>query len=353
MAVTMPRWKCIILGASGLVGQRLQQRLANHPMFEIAAVAGSPKSSGKKLSEIPWRLSEPKPVLPELEIIDANHQDLAEKCRSLDVKVAFSGLPSDIAKSVEKLLTDGGIKVFSNASSYRRVKGIPMIIPEINSQHFHNSLHYCATNCTLIPMALPMAAISQIAEIKSVSMHSEQALSGAGWELLFDPDAIAGKQDPEIPGEAEKTAAELLHVLGVMTQQEVKPAKFPTDIKCRRVSRLDGHQVFVKVRTNKVIDPQILEQKLRSISLSKELPSRPKKAIHIVENIDVTKHLWTDGENFSSNPNPADDLKIGMSIVVGNISVDKNLISFSAYSHNTIRGAAGGLVYLAEHVLTT
>ena len=87
--------------------------------------------------------------------------------------------------------------------------------------------------------------------------------------------------------------------------------------------------------------------------MEKELPSRPKNAIHIVENIDVAKHLWSDGENFSSNPNPADDLKIGMSIVVGNISVDKNLISFSAYSHNTIRGAAGGLVYLAEHVLTT
>ena len=352
MADTMARWKCIILGASGLVGQRLQQRLANHPMFEIAAVAGSPKSSGKKLSAIPWRLSEPKPQLPELEIIDANHQDLAKICQSLDVKVAFSGLPSDIAKSVEKMLTDGGIKVFSNASSYRRVKGIPMIIPEINSHHFHDSLHYCATNCTLIPMAVPMAAISQIAKIESVSMRSEQALSGAGWELLFDPDAIAGKQDPEIPGEADKTAAELLHVLGVMMQQEVQPATFPTDIKCQRVSRLDGHQVFVEVKTNKVIDSQILKQELRSLNLEKELPSRPKNAIHIVENIDAAEHLWSDGEHFSSNPNPAEDLKIGMSIVVGNITVDKSLISFSAYSHNTIRGAAGGLVYLAEHVLT-
>ena len=68
--------------------------------------------------------------MPELEIIDANHQDLAKICQSLDVKVAFSGLPSGIAKSVEKMLTDGGIKVFSNASSYRRVKGIPMIIPK-------------------------------------------------------------------------------------------------------------------------------------------------------------------------------------------------------------------------------
>lgn len=348
----MPRWKCIVLGASGLVGQRLQQRLANHPMFEIAAIAGSPKSSGKGLSAIPWRLSEPRPELPELMIIDANRQDLASLCQNLDVKIAFSGLPSDIAKSVEKTLTDGGIRVFSNASSYRRVKGIPMIIPEINSHHIHDSLHYCATNCTLIPMAIPIAAISQIAEIKSVSMRSEQALSGAGWELLFDPEAIAGKQDPEIPGEADKTAAELLHVLGTISQQEVKPTTFPIDIKCQRVSRLDGHQVFVEVKTNEEIDSQILEQKLRTIDLTKELPSRPKKAIHIVENIDVIEHLWSDGEHFTNNPNPAVNLKTGMSIVVGNISIDKNVISFSAYSHNTIRGAAGGLVYLAEYVLT-
>ena len=71
--------------------------------------------------------------------------------------------------------------VFSNASSYRRTAGVPMIIPEINPQHFSKSMHYCATNCTLIPLAIPVSAINEIAEIKSVKMRSEQALSGAGW----------------------------------------------------------------------------------------------------------------------------------------------------------------------------
>ena len=82
--------------------------------------------------------------------------------------------------------------------AYRRKTGIPMIIPEINPHHFSNSMHYCATNCTLIPLAIPVSAISKFSAIKSVKMRSEQALSGAGWELLFDEQALAGKVNPHI-----------------------------------------------------------------------------------------------------------------------------------------------------------
>ena len=348
----MSRHKCLILGASGLVGQSLQQRLANHPMFEIGAVAGSNATSGNELDSIPWRLEEGRPSLPNLTILNANSTKLSDECHKLGIKFAFSGLPSSVAKDVEKRLTESGIMVFSNASSYRRKNGIPMIIPEINPHHFSNSMHYCATNCTLIPLAIPVSAISKFSAIKSVKMRSEQALSGAGWELLFDEQALAGKVNPHIENEAEKTASELLYVMGDLSLEQVTIADFNTDIKCQRVARKDGHQVFVEVEIEHEITLNNFIDEINSITTFNELPSGPLKAVHIVDEIDPKLHLWTDGYDFESDPNPIINLKTGMAIVVGNITIDGTKISFSAYSHNTVRGAAGGLVYLAEFVLS-
>ena len=348
----MTRRKCLVLGAGGLVGQRLQQRLVNHPMFEIVAVAGSPSSADKQLSSIPWRLDEERPNLPELIVIDANNPNLAQQCQALGIELAFSGLPSEVAQSVEQALVGAGITVFSNSSAYRRKPNVPMIIPEINPHHNYSSKHYCATNCTLIPLALPVAAISKLSAIVSVKMRSEQALSGAGWRLLYDQQALSGNVNPNIDGEAEKTSAELLHVLGSMQNQLVSPAEFSLDIKCQRIARRDGHLVSVTLKTQHSIElPEIIQQ-FETLEMSHEVPSKPKQAIHLVDKINPTNHLWSDGKNFTSNPKPSDDLKTGMAVVVGGLSVEGDTISFNAYSHNTIRGAAGGLVYLAEFLLT-
>ena len=342
---------CIILGASGLVGQRLQQRLIEHPLFKISAIAGSPSTAGQELDDIPWRLDESRPDLPNLVVIDVNSSDLIEQCKIKNIEIAFSALPSKIALDIEKKLVDAGIIVFSNASTYRRKPKIPMIIPEINSHHFHKSLHYCATNCTLIPLAIPIFAIANISPIQSIKMRSEQALSGAGWELLNDKEALHGNVEPHIEGEAEKTAKELLHVMGSIENQDVKPADFDLEVKCERISRRDGHQVFVEVKTeNSVQLEDILKQFLRT-ELTNNLPSKPYQTIHIVDKIDTDKHLWSDGKSFTTNPTPKNDLKAGMAVVVGNLEVEERTIKFSAFSHNTIRGAAGGLVYLAEFVM--
>jgi aspartate-semialdehyde dehydrogenase len=347
----MTRQKCLILGASGLVGQRLQQRLHNHPLFEMTAVAGSSATVGRKLSALEWRLEGGRPELSDLTVLDTNAPNLIEKIQRLGIKIAFSALPSDIAYEVEKRLVEAGIMVFSNASSYRRTVGVPMIIPEVNPQHFSTSMHYCATNCTLIPLALPVSAINEIAEIKSVKMRSEQALSGAGWKLLFDEAALAGNVNPEIDGEAEKTGAELLYVLGDEKSGSIASADFEIDIKCKRVSRRDGHQVFVEIELDRKLAIKQVHQCLESITTNKSLPSSPITAIHIVEHIDVKQHLWSDGITFESNPDLLTDLKTGMAVIVGDIVIDENTVSFSAYSHNTIRGAAGGVVYLAEFVM--
>ena len=347
----MTRRKCLVLGAGGLVGQRLQQRLVHHPMFKIMAIAGSPSSADQQLSSIPWRLDEDRPNLPDLLVIDANSPNLAQHCRSLGIKFAFSGLPSSVAQSVEKVLTDAGITVFSNSSAYRRKPNVPMIVPEINPHHNYPSKHYCATNCTLIPLALPLAAISKLSNIVSVEMRSEQALSGAGWQLLFDPQALSGKVNPNIDGEAEKTSAELLHILGDVQNQLVTPAEFFLNVHCQRIVRRDGHQVFVTVKTQNQLELTQIIQQLQTLEIVQELPSKPKQAIHLVDKVNPEKHLWSDGKHFSDNPDPSRDLKTGMAVIVGDLSVEGETISFSAYSHNTIRGAAGGLVYLAEFLL--
>ena len=182
-------------------------------------------------------------------------------------------------------------------------------------------------------------------------MRSEQALSGAGWQLLFDQQALSGKVNPNIDGEAEKTSAELLHILGGVQNQLVTPAEFFLNVHCQRIVRRDGHQVFVTVKTQNQLELTQIIQQLQTLEIVQELPSKPKQAIHLVDKVNPEKHLWSDGKHFSDNPDPSRDLKTGMAVIVGDLSVEGETISFSAYSHNTIRGAAGGLVYLAEFLL--
>jgi aspartate-semialdehyde dehydrogenase len=137
----MNRLNAVILGASGLVGQRLQQRLADHPWFEVTAIAGSPETAGLHHSQVEWRLDGNKPLF-DLSICSMDSIP--------DADIAFSALPSDIALQVEPTLVERGISVFSNASAFRRVDGIPLVIPEVNpadledfNGHMRNKLYCC------------------------------------------------------------------------------------------------------------------------------------------------------------------------------------------------------------------
>lgn len=349
----MSRRPCIVLGASGLVGQRLQQRLINHPFFELKAVSGSKQTAGKCLDEVEWRLEQERPNLPNLEVLDLNAEDFLSSLDSLGIKVAFSALPDDIATIIEAKLAKSGIIVFSNSNAYRRTPGVPLVIPEINQHHLsqHEKNIFCATNCTLLPVAIPLSAICQELKVSHIQMRSRQALSGAGWRLLFDQEALNGNHDKSIPGEAEKTTAELLHIFNQAGNQNVANSSFTTDFQCQRVSRKDGHLVVVEVMIEGTTTVEDVVEIMNNFNQSNfdSSPSSPKKPIHLVDRIDTEHHLWSDGENFSINPNPTDDLKTGMSIVLGDLEVfNNNTIRFSAYSHNTIRGAAGGVILLAE-----
>ena len=352
----MRRRPTIVLGASGLVGQRMQQRLTNHPWFELKAIGGRAERSQQSLEEIPWRLEQQRPDLPKIPILNTSSEYFVDDLIQLNIEVAFSCLPSDAAESLEPILAQAGIAVFSNASFHRRKQGIPLVIPDVNPEHFAEfsttkGPHACGTNCTLIPMAAPLAALRDYGPSK-VKMRSEQALSGAGWRLLFDEKAMNEKLEPSIPGEAEKVHEEFLHVFGTSRQSIVHPADIEVDVKCQRVARKDGHQVFVEATFTKPLSYEKVLSAFNSQrfnSTVSKCPSAPIQPLHVVEKIDVDRHLWSDGVTFSNQPEPSKNLQTGMAVIVGNVEIhDKHTLTFSAYSHNTIRGAAGGTMLLAE-----
>jgi len=355
----MRRRPSVVLGASGLVGQRMQQRLHHHPWFEMKAVGGSASTAGTLLNDVPWRLQENRPDIPSLVVHDVLGTSFVQDMLDLGIEVAFSCLPSEAAERIESALAKAGIAVFSNASHHRREEGIPLVIPDVNPDHMRafassKGAHACGTNCTLVPLASPLAALRGFG-IERVSMRSEQALSGAGWRLLHDQDAHAGHLSPDIPGEAEKVCEELLHVFGEIEHVHVTPAEFDVEVHCQRVARPDGHQVYVEVEFSDPVTRELVTEALRSHdweTVAKSCPSTPHRPLHLVERIDVSEHLWSDGIQFTTNPDPSINLKTGMAVVVGNLEIKSpHSISFAGYSHNTIRGAAGGTLFLAELAL--
>ena len=310
----MSRYSVAILGASGLVGQRLQELLYNHPFFEVVAIAGSPKHVGLMFEEIEWRLDSQR---PNYDILICSMSDIP------DVDITFSALPSNVAEIVEPSLVARGIHVFSNASAFRRVAGIPLVIPEINPEAMRAyEGHACATNCTVVPVVMPIKGLLPLG-IKSVTIQTRQALSGAGWRLLSDESALAGDVNPFIQGEEEKLIAEFKHLLDL---------EIPVIASCNRVPHRDGHFVSCGVEVSRSTSIEEVSKMMTLPSL--DLPSSPRVVNMIIEESpNRAEHLWTGH---------------GMTTTVGNIRVEGNIIRFDALSHNTIRGAAGGVILLAE-----
>ena len=339
----MQRRKAVVMGAGGLVAQRLQQRLAHHPWFELAAVVGSPRYVGQGLDKVPWGLPEDRPELPPLTVGDIADPATAQALAREGVTVAFSALPAEEAKALEPMWSNAGITVFSNASAFRRHPGVPLVIPEVNADALKAPLtHACATNCTLLPLVLPCAALEASFGIAAFEMRSEQGLSGGGFAYMNDA-LERGDVAAEIPGEAEKTEAEFRHVLDWGGEAA---------LTCARVMREDGHHVYVTATLKR---EATVEQAVSCLKQWSEehrfhhLPSSPHQPLMMKDKINVERDLYADGEGNPLHPDPAFDLKAGMAITVANLSCPTPFtVQFEAYSHNTLRGAAGGLVYLAE-----
>ena len=344
-----------ILGATGMVGQRFITLLANHPWYEITALAASPRSAGKTYEEAVggrWKMQTPMPeCVKKMAVMNVNE---IEKVAS-EVDFVFSAV--DMTKEEIRAIEDAYAKtetpVVSNNSAHRWTPDVPMVVPEINPEHFKviefqkkrlgtkRGFVAVKPNCSIQSYAPVLTAWKEF-EPYEVVATTYQAISGAG-KTFKDWPEMEGNIIPYIGGEEEKSEQEPLKVWGHVENGKIVKADAPAiTAQCLRVPVSDGHTaaVFVKFADGKKpsmeqIKADWADFKGRPQEL--ELPSAPKQFIHYFEEPDRPQ-AKLDRE-----------LEGGMAVSMGRLRPDTQYdYKFVGLSHNTLRGAAGGAVLLAE-----
>jgi aspartate-semialdehyde dehydrogenase len=333
-----------ILGATGAVGQRFIQLLANHPWFEVAEVAASDRSAGKPYAEAcTWRLPDAPPAAVGKLVV--TNLDATFRSRLL-----FSGLDSSVAGEAETALAGRGYAVISNSRNHRMDPDVPLLIPEINADHVEAVASqrkrtgggYIVTNpnCSVMGLAIALAPLHQTYGLDSVAVVTLQALSGAGYPGVASMD-IADNVIPYIGGgEEEKIEAEPQKILGTFQNGAFVPAPFAVTACVHRVDVSDGHTMAVLVKLGRRVAPDEAARTLaafRGEPQQRELPSAPRQPIHVLAAADRPQpRLDRDREN-------------GMAVSVGRVRADRLFdLKFEALVHNTIRGAAGAAILNAE-----
>ena len=333
-----------ILGATGAVGQRFVELLANHPFFEIAALSASERSIGKTYEQAcNWVLSGSMPAaVREMVILPAN--------AALPGKVVFSALPASIAKEIEPLLAMAGFAICSNASALRLTPGVPLLIPEINADHLSmipyqksamgwKGLAVTSPNCTTNGIAMTLKPLDDAFGVEAVFASSMQAISGAGYPGLPSLD-ILDNVIPFIQGEEEKIQTETNLLLGKMVDGQRVNASIQISAHANRVSVVDGHTIALSIKfKNKpsVVDAIHVLENFHGPDILNQMPSAPAQPI-------IVRY-----ENNRPQPRRDRDSGAGMSVSVGRIRpcniLDLRMVSVV---HNTVRGAAGGSILNAE-----
>ena len=333
-----------ILGATGMVGQRFIQLLADHPQFEVTTLAASDRSQGKRYGEAcAWRLvGEVPPGIKSMPVQAPRPP--------LDCDLVFSSLPGDIAREAEGSFAAAGYPVISNSSAYRMDEDVPLLIPEVNHEHLgllerqrarNSSGGFIVTNpnCSTIMLALALAPIHNALGVESVVATTMQALSGAGYPGVASLD-ILDNVLPFIGGEEEKIESETTKILGWFNSDKIEPATMAVSAQCHRVNVSDGHLAAVRVKLKRKTTLEGLRETFAAFSsLPQELGlhSAPQAPILVRD------------EHDRPQPKLDRDAGKGMSITVGRIQPDTVLdYRFVVLSHNTIRGAAGAAILNAE-----
>ena len=338
-----------VLGATGVVGQRFVRRLAEHPWFQIAHLAASGRSAGKRYSEAcEWRLDgEPYAGLGHCVLEDADP--------ALAIApVVFSALDTEVARELEPAYARAGALVFSNAAAFRMEEDVPLLVPEVNPEHLALLAGQRARrgwsggiltnpNCTTTVLVLALAPLHAAFGVEAVLMTSMQAASGAGYPGVSSLD-LMGNVIPFIKGEESKVEIETAKLLGRFRDGRVEDALLAVSALCHRVPVLDGHTEAVSVRLKSNPSPEQVREVLDAWRPEPQrlgLPSAPPVPIRLHE-----------AEN---RPQVRRDVEqdAGMSIHVGRIRRCPVLgVKFSLLGHNTERGAAGGSVLNAELALS-
>ena len=355
---TMQAVNCAILGSRGLVAQRYLQRLVNHDWFNPVSIVGSSSTVGMKIQDLPWSLDEERPDLPNITVLGLNDLDsLIAELKEKRVSVIFSAIPDSIANNVEKSLAERGFCVISHALIHRLKGEVPLVIPEVNSDHLKildsqsygtGSLISCS-NCMVVPIALTLHPLLAKFDFSKVKITTEQSLSGGGRKML-ERGRSGFSIDSSIPGESESVVSELNRILGRKNDGIFQEANLDIKVWCSRSNHDFGHLATVEIDfTNQISAHEIIEtwQSFSSEVCDHRLPSSSNVINFVDGKLDPVKHRWVGSETKF----PDKDLSAGMPVSVAEIEVSDKKLIFKLLSDNTIRGAAGYGVLLAELLL--
>ncbi|MDR2545937.1 MAG: aspartate-semialdehyde dehydrogenase [Lachnospiraceae bacterium] len=342
-----------ILGGTGMVGQRFISLLENHPWFEVAVVAASPRSAGRSYKEATqgrWKMATPLPEsVAGITVFDVS--DIKKIAAEVDFVFSAVEMKKDEIRQVEEDYARAEVPVVSNNSAHRFTPDVPMLIPEINADHLDVIEHQkcrlqtkrgfivVKPNCSIQSFAPALAAWREFEPVELVA-STYQAISGASKTFAEWPEMVENLI-PYIGGEEEKSETEPGKIFGQIIDGEIVSAKLPViTCQCLRVPVVDGHTAacFVNFRI-KPTKGQLIEKIMTYEALPQELslPSAPKPFIQYL----------------ADNDRPQVSLDVnygaGMGISIGRIREDHLYdFKFIGLSHNTVRGAAGGGVLTAE-----
>lgn len=350
----MKRYQVGIIGGTGMVGQRFVTLLENHPWFQLTAIAASARSAGKSYWEAVcdrWALDIPCPeAAKSLTVLDAE-ADAVKLAGMVDFCFCAVDMPKDAIRALEEIYAKLECPIVSNNSAHRWTEDVPMVVPEINAEHLavieaqrkrlgtKRGFIAVKSNCSLqsyVPALHPLMKYG----LERALVCTYQAISGAGKTFQRWPEMV-DNCIPYIGGEEEKSEQEPLKLWGHIEGDKIVSAESPRfTAQCLRVPVSDGHMGAVFVRfENKPSKEEILHawKEFHGPAQDLELPSAPKQFLHYFE------------ENDRPQPKLDRMLENGMAVSIGRLREDNQYdYKFVCLSHNTLRGAAGGAVLLAE-----
>ena len=351
----MKKFKVGVIGATGMVGQRFVSLLENHPWFQLTAVAASARSAGKKYSDAVgarWMMKTPLPEEAASLVVYNAAEDIDKITSEVDFVFSAVDMKKEEIKALEEAYAKAECPVISNNSAHRWTDDVPMVVPEINPEHIKiiddqrrrlgtkRGFIAVKSNCSLQSYVPALHPLKDAFGLNRVLVCTYQAISGAGKNFETWPEML-DNVIPYIGGEEEKSEQEPLKLWGHIENGKIVPAFAPSiTAQCIRVPVSDGHMAAVFASCDKKpTEEQILEKwnSFKGRAQELELPSAPKQFLHyFTENDRPQTRLDRMTEN-------------GMAVSIGRLRPDTQYdYKFVCLSHNTLRGAAGGGVLLAE-----
>jgi aspartate-semialdehyde dehydrogenase len=332
-----------VLGATGTVGQRFVQLLADHPWFELTFLAASDRSAGKRYAEATsWQMEgAPPPGIADRVVADC--------VPGQGPRVVFSSMSAGQAGEIEAAFAAGGHLVISNSSHFRMSADVPLLVPEVNPEHLGllpaqrrkrgwEGAIVTNPNCAAVVLVMALAPLRRFG-LKRVLVTTLQGVSGAGYPGVPSLD-ILGNVVPYIGGEEVKVESEPLKILGELAGDEIRPLPLVVSAACHRVPAVDGHMVAVSIEFDRRPGREELVEALaafRGLPQQRGLPTAPLRPIHLLAACD--------------RPQTRKDVNLerGMATAVGRLRECPILhYKLVALAHNVMRGAAGAAVLNAE-----